>query len=120
MYGKIENGKLIYAPKDYVLEDGSVINNFNNSTFFMKMFGFKPVIDNPPMVEKNQYCVISGYEETEENITIKYEIKIMEEEPQPIIPPSIEERLSKIEKDVTYLKEDNYSMFKILSEERNK
>lgn len=120
MYGKIENGKLIYAPKDYILDDGRVINNFNNSTFFMKMFGFKLVIDNPPEVGENQYCVVSGYEDNGENITIKYEIKEMEEVPEPITPPSVEERLTKIEKDIDDIKILKSNMLTILEDERNK
>ena len=43
MYGKIINGKLIFAPMNYKTSDGVLITNFNTNEDLMKKYGFKKI-----------------------------------------------------------------------------
>lgn len=79
MYGKLVNGELIEAPKDLVLENGTVVENFNRSISLMKEYGFRPVIkDEPGHDIETQYCKFVGYEDTGYYIRFKYELEDIE------------------------------------------
>ena len=79
LYGKLIEGVLHYAPKTYTLDDGRIICNFNNSPALMKRYGYKPIVDVQPEYDINtEYVIIVGYEETEENIIVKYTVKTIE------------------------------------------
>ena len=79
LYGKLIDGVLEYAPKTYTLEDGRIICNFSNSPALMKRYGYKPIVDVQPEYDINiEYVIIVGYEETEENIIVKYTVKTIE------------------------------------------
>lgn len=79
MYGKLVNGELIEAPKDLVLEDGTVVENFNRSISLMKAHGFKPVIkDEPGHDVETQYCKFVGYHDTGYYVRFMYELEDIE------------------------------------------
>ena len=93
-FGKLKNGVLQYAPKNYKNPKGNIIVNFNKNINLMKQFGFKEVIHQKPSYnEETEYIVISGYTETENNIIINYEVK------QKIIEPTIEEKIKEIKEE---------------------
>lgn len=95
MYGKIIEGYLYYAPKDFKTNDGELIVNFNNNEELMILYGYKKVIDNPPEVNRfNQRVVLTGYDETEDTITKKY--TIIDNKPK----PSLEQRVTSLEKGI--------------------
>ena len=67
MYAKLENNKLVYAPRNF--KDENIILNFNKNTSLMKQYGFKEVIDNKPSYDNTtQYLSVSGYVENENNV----------------------------------------------------
>lgn len=79
MYGKIINDELVEAPKDLVLDDGTVVENFNRSISLMKEHGFKPVIkDEPGHNVETQYCNFIGYKDTGYYICYQYELEDIE------------------------------------------
>lgn len=79
MYGKIVNDELIEAPKELVLDDGTVVENFNRSISLMKQHGFRPVIkDEPGHDVETQYCKFVGYEDTGYYIRFVYELEDIE------------------------------------------
>lgn len=79
MYGKIVNGELIEAPNELILEDGTVIPNFNRSIDKMLAYKFKPVIDTKPGHDVDtQYCVFDGYEDGVRYIHFKWSIEEIE------------------------------------------
>ena len=85
MFGKLIDGKLIYAPNNYTKEDGSVIINFNESELFMKMEGFKRVFENIPAFDAaTQEIKIARYEETSDNIIIHFQVIDLPTEPDPM------------------------------------
>lgn len=61
-YGKLENGKLIIAPKNYITEDGATICNFTSSVDIMLEYGFKEVVRAEKDADK-EYIIT--WEETE-------------------------------------------------------
>ena len=76
MYGKLVDGKLMYAKEYFVCEDGSTIINFNNNEKLMMAYGFKPVVSEIPEYDvENEYVTINRYVEKEHIIVINYEIK---------------------------------------------
>lgn len=75
MYGKLVNGELIEAPSSYTAEDGTVINGFNQSIFYMVKYGFKPVEQMiPPYDAYSQRIVFSRYEEEVDRIVKYYDV----------------------------------------------
>ena len=64
-YGKISNGELVYAPKNYETEDGSLILNFNKDEKALKKYGYKQVVE----ALKPSYPYIVTYKETATKIT---------------------------------------------------
>ena len=75
MYGKLIDGKLVYAPKNYLTDDNRMIFNFNNNVELMKNNGFKEVEDIVPSYDANTHYVIKvGYDEGEDKIVVNYEV----------------------------------------------
>lgn len=96
MYAKLENNKLIYAPKNLKIGD-KLILNFNKNVELMQQYGYKEVVDVKPSYDINvHYLSISGYIEEEDRIAINYklnEIVINDE-------PTLENRISELEKTI--------------------
>lgn len=76
-YGKLENGVLKYAPRNYETIDGLIIN-FNQNEELMKQYEFKEIVDVYPSVGENQHFEFDKYTENETSITVNY--KVIEEE----------------------------------------
>lgn len=75
MYGKLINGEIILAPEEIVLEDGTIIKNFNRSISKMVEHGFKPVVDTKPGYDVHtQYCNFMGYTDTGAYVRYQWEI----------------------------------------------
>lgn len=92
MFGRLINGKLQIAPKHFRMDNGGLILNFNNSEERMKEFGFKEVIDIRPAFDKNtQFLNMVEYKETEESITLVYEVLDKPVEEEPVAEPTPEE-----------------------------
>lgn len=66
-YGKLEDGRLIYAERTYKTDDGRTIINFDLDEALMKEFGYKPVytVDLP---DNDRHYTIT-YKETKTKIT---------------------------------------------------
>lgn len=79
MYGKLINGEIIMAPEEMVLEDGSVIKNFNRQINKMVEHGFKPVVDTKPGYDVHtQYCEFVGIIDTGAYIRHQWEVRDIE------------------------------------------
>ena len=75
MYGKLIDGKLVYAPKNYLTDDNRMIFNFNNNVELMKNNGFKEVEDIVPSYDATTHYVIKvGYDEGEDKIVVNYDV----------------------------------------------
>ena len=75
MFGKLIDGQLQYAQKNYDSEDGLIVN-FNTNEDVMKKYGFKPVTNVQPDYDLElEYLSVSGYTEEEDFIVVNYEIK---------------------------------------------
>lgn len=87
-YGKLEEEVLVYAPINYIEEDGVIIN-FNKDEELMKQYGYKTVVENVPLLEEGQYIEIQNYTEDEATITVNYGVTTTK--PQPTLKDKIEE-----------------------------
>ena len=75
IYGKLSNGILSYAPKDYITENQVVIENFNIKEDLLMEFGYKMVIDEKPNYDKeSQFLTLKGYIETDKYIECQYDV----------------------------------------------
>ena len=45
MYGKVVNGKIVYAPDNYKRPDGTLIIGFNTNEELMQRYGYKEIIE---------------------------------------------------------------------------
>lgn len=97
MYAKLENNKLIYAPKNLKVGD-KLILNFNKNVELMRQHGYKEVVDVKPLYDSNtHYLTVDGYTEEENSIIVNYklnEIVISNE-------PTLEERVTELENIIT-------------------
>ena len=94
-YAILVGEKLIYAKDYYFCNNGELITNFNKDIEAMTQQGFKVVVDEKPEYDKDlQSLSIVGYEETDDSITIIYEILNM---PEPKPTPTLEERVISLE-----------------------
>lgn len=76
MYGKIVNGKLIFAPVNYETSNGALITNFNTNEDLMKRCGFKKINGVEPEYDEEREClIVSSFEESENEIKVAYEVK---------------------------------------------
>lgn len=94
-YGILINNELEYAPNRYTTDEGQLIVNFDKNIEVMEQHGFKIVVDEKPEYDKDlQSLSIVGYEETDDSITIIYEV-LNTPEPKPT--PTLEERVISLE-----------------------
>ena len=94
-YAILVGEKLIYAKDYYFCNNGELITNFNKDIEAMTRQGFKVVVDEKPEYDKDlQSLSIVGYEETDDSITIIYEV-LNTPEPKPT--PTLEERVVSLE-----------------------
>ena len=90
MFGRLVNGKLQIATRQFKTEEGKMILNFNKSENKMKEFGFKEVIDIRPVFDsETQFLNVLKYNETEDTIEIIYQVVDKPEEP--VVEPTPEE-----------------------------
>ena len=94
-YGILINNELEYAQSRYTTDEGQLIVNFDKNIEVMVQHGFKIVVDEKPEYNKDlQSLSIVGYEETDDSITIVYEV-LNTPEPKPT--PTLEERVVSLE-----------------------
>ena len=94
-YAILVGEKLIYAKDYYFCNNGELITNFNKDIEAMTQQGFKVVVDEKPEYDKDlQSLSIIGYEETDNSITIIYEVL---NTPKPKPTPTLEERVISLE-----------------------
>jgi hypothetical protein len=94
-YGILINNELEYAQSRYTTDEGQLIVNFDKNIEVMMQHGFKIVVDEKPEYNKDlQSLSIVGYEETDDSITIIYEV-LNTPEPKPT--PTLEERVISLE-----------------------
>lgn len=77
-WGRIKDGVLEYAPRNFKLEDGTgrTIANFFNSEKWMLKYGFKPILDEQPSYNlETQYLRVEGHVEEEDCIRVVYIIE---------------------------------------------
>ena len=112
MHGRLINGGLEYAPINYKLDDGRIIMNFNKDEELMQKYGYKNVTHVIPDYDSTtQYIQISNYTETDENITVNYEVVNL---PTPI--PTVAELFNRI----VSIENELLQQTTILEEEVNK
>ena len=94
-YGILINNELEYAQSRYTTDEGQLIVNFDKNIEVMAQHGFKIVVDEKPEYNKDlQSLSVVGYEETDDSITIIYEV-LNTPEPKPT--PTLEERVISLE-----------------------
>ena len=94
-YGILINNELEYAQSRYTTDEGQLIVNFDKNIEVMVQHGFKIVVDEKPEYNKDlQSLSIVGYEETDDSITIIYEVL---NTPEPKETPTLEERVISLE-----------------------
>lgn len=94
-YGILINNELEYAQSRYTTDEGQLIVNFDKNIEVMVQHGFKIVVDEKPEYNKDlQSISIVGYEETDDSITIIYEVL---DTPEPKATPTLEERVISLE-----------------------
>ena len=94
-YGILINNELEYAQSRYTTDEGQLIVNFDKNIEVMAQHGFKIVVDEKLEYNKDlQSLSIVGYEETDDSITIVYEV-LNTPEPKPT--PTLEERVISLE-----------------------
>lgn len=92
MFGRLVNGKLQIATRQFKTEEGRMILNFNKSESKMKEFGFKEVIDIRPVFDsETQFLNVLKYNETEDTIEIIYQVVDKPVEEEPVVEPTPEE-----------------------------
>lgn len=76
MYGKLIEGKINYAPVNFMTPNNCLILNFNKNISLMKEHGFKLVVEDIPSYNPNEYVLyIHEYIETDDSITIVYKTR---------------------------------------------
>lgn len=94
-YGILINNELEYAQSRYTTDEGQLIVNFDKNIEVMVQHGFKIVVDEKPEYNKDlQSLSVVGYEETDDSITIIYEVL---NTPGPKPTPTLEERVISLE-----------------------
>ena len=94
-YGILINNELEYAQSRYTTDEGQLIVNFDKNIEVMVQHGFKIVVDEKPEYNKDlQSLSIVGYEETDDSITIIYEVL---NTPDPKPTPTLVERVISLE-----------------------
>lgn len=94
-YGILINNELEYAQSRYTTDEGQLIVNFDKNIEVMVQHGFKIVVDEKPEYDKDlQSLSIVCYEETDDSITIIYEVLNM---PEPKPNQTLEDRVASLE-----------------------
>ena len=94
-YGILINNELEYAQSRYTTDEGQLIVNFDKNIEVMVQHGFKIVVDEKPEYNKDLHSLsVVGYEETDDSITIIYEVL---NTPEPKATPTLEERVISLE-----------------------
>ena len=59
-YAILVDNELVYAKEYYICQDGTIIIGFNKKEDVMREYGFKPVIDEPPVYDetKEELCKV--------------------------------------------------------------
>lgn len=113
MYGKLIEGKINYAPANFMTPNGCLILNFNKNIDLIKEYGFKKISEDIPSYDPNNYDVyVHEYIETDDGITIVYKTQDKKKYDDPEL-TSIKNRLNELEQ-----QNENYQI--IFSEEVNK
>lgn len=127
MYAKITEGELIYAPLNYVTENGNMILNFGKNIELMTEFGFKPVQKQIPDYDIDTETIYqSEYQETEDSIIIIYKSTFKAENDQLVLVKKVAELEQSNEQliigvqELQELKNLQIDYSTILSEEVNK
>lgn len=113
MYAKLENEKLIYAPKNYKTPTHLILN-FNKNVELMEQYGFKEVVDTKPTYDNStHYLSVEGYTEDENSIIVNYIIHNIEPTVQE---PTLEDRVSELERVIEEQKEfiEKYKILDLL------
>jgi hypothetical protein len=101
MFGRLVNGKLQIATRQFKTEEGIMILNFNKSENKMKEFGFKEVIDIRPVFDsETQFLNVLKYNETEDAIEIIYQVvdkPVAEPTPEEAQISELKERINSLE-----------------------
>jgi hypothetical protein len=115
MYGKIIDGVLEYAPKNFSLPNGQMIINFNRNENIMKKYGYKELVNQIPAYEPDtQDVYISKYVENDNNIIIVYEVCDI-----PVKESPTDIKIAELENRIFMLEEFENIYNTILSEEVN-
>ena len=98
-YAILVGEKLIYAKDYYFCNNGELFTNFNKDIEAMTQQGFKVVVNEKPEYDKDlQSLSIVDYEETDDSITIIYEV-LNTPEPKPT--PTLEYVRETLERQLT-------------------
>ena len=72
-YAKVVDGILVEAPRNYKLEDGAIICNFNNDITTMEKHGFKEIKKSIPEFDPEvEIVVFDTVEDKEDCVLITY------------------------------------------------
>lgn len=97
MYGKLIEGKINYAPVNFMTPNNCLILNFNKNVSLMKEFGFKLVVEDKPSYDPNKYDLyVYEYIESNDDITIVYKARDKKKYDDPEL-TSIKNRLYELE-----------------------
>lgn len=76
MFGKLENGKLVYAKSSYTTEKGNTIINFDDSENLMEMCGFKRIVfSEKPQIDYHTERLVETYTENDNTINVSYTVE---------------------------------------------
>lgn len=82
-YGKIENGRIVHAPRVVRMKDGSVVVNPKAAHYAAAVDGpWLPVVDERPTTDEAHVAVPTGWEERDGAVRRVYEVR---ERPAPTV-----------------------------------
>ena len=91
MYGKLIDGKIIYAPNSVIYGDKRIINPTED---ILLSLGYYPITQTAPPVTEDGYRVVGGWEQTENGIVRTWTVEPYTEE------QSMEERIKNLEEEL--------------------
>lgn len=89
MYGKLENGKLIYAPKSVIVGEKRIINPKEETLISL---GYLPIENTEAPATETGYHAVGSWKQTETEI-----IRVWTSEADEPTEPTAEERLAALE-----------------------
>lgn len=102
MYGKLINGELFPAPKDFIDGNGKVILDFDTNIEALTQHGYKQIVRDIPEYDSNtQYLALAGYEESVDKITVNYLVMNNTQEPG----EKLKEKIKELEDESKFLKD---------------